>query len=201
MEKNMEKEETKAKKRRKAPTKYETVILPRLEEIKAYLRAGGTKEGVAKQLKIAYSTFRKYKTDHPEFRAALMEAEEPANLKVENSLFERCMGGEREVKKAVKLKTVIYKNGKREKEEERVQIVTETVYVPPDTPAIKFWLTNRLPQKWRDKAENLNVDTKMTIEEYLLGVENGNSGRHEKVHRNVLKDQDEGQQDRSVRTK
>lgn len=169
MEKNMEKEETKAKKRRKAPTKYETVILPRLEEIKAYLRAGGTKEGVAKQLKIAYSTFRKYKTDHPEFRAALMEAEEPANLRVENSLFERCMGGEREVKKAVKLKTVTYKNGKREKEEERVQIVTETVYVPPDTPAIKFWLTNRMPQKWRDKIDTALSDPDGNAIKILLG--------------------------------
>lgn len=46
-----------------------------------------------------------------------------------------------------------YKNGKREKEEERVEIVTETIFVPPDTPAIKFWLTNRMPEKWRDKMD------------------------------------------------
>lgn len=25
--------------------------------------------------------------------------------------------------------------------------------MPPDTPAIKFWLTNRMPEKWRDKMD------------------------------------------------
>lgn len=153
MEKNMKKDDDIVQKKHKALTKYETVILPRLTEIKANLRAGGTEKGIKEQLKIADSTWRKYKSDHPEFRAALMESEYPANLKVENSLYERCLGGEREVKKAVKLKTVIYKNGKREKEEERVEIVTETIFVPPDTPAIKFWLTNRMPEKWRDKMD------------------------------------------------
>ena len=86
MEKNMKKDDEIVQKEHKALTKYETVILPRLTEIKANLRAGGTEKGIKEQLKIADSTWRKYKSDHPEFRAALMESEYPANLKVENSL-------------------------------------------------------------------------------------------------------------------
>lgn len=163
---DMRKEGTK-----KRLTKYEINILPRIPEIKAYMREGGTEVGVAKQLGVGYSTFRKYKNEHPEFRAALLEGETPANLKVENSLFERCLGGERKVEKAMKLKTVTYENGKRVKEEERVEIVTETVFIPPDTPAIKFWLINRLPDKWRDK-----VDTSLSDPEgNAIRIEFGNA--------------------------
>lgn len=143
---------------KKRLTKYDTHIKPRLEEIRALMRAGGTEEEAAALAGVASSTFRKYKNQHPEFRAALLESEKPANMKVEGSLYDRCNGGEHPVRKAVKLRTVIYQDGKRVKEEERIQMVTETVYVPADVRAMIFWLTNRDPERWQNKVDTALLD-------------------------------------------
>lgn len=43
-------------------TKYETVVLPRLEEIEGMSREGVPEEQIAKVLGIAYSTFNEYKS-------------------------------------------------------------------------------------------------------------------------------------------
>lgn len=132
-------------------TKYETNVLPYLEEIKAWLENGNTEQSIAKSLRIAYSTFRDYKKEHKELKEVVDEGRRTADIAVQNSLFERCIGGQREVQKAVKLREVTYKDGKRIKEAERIDYVTETVYVPADTKAIIFWLTNRQKEEWKEK--------------------------------------------------
>ncbi len=156
---------------KKRLTKYDTHIKPRLSEIAALMRAGGTEEEAAKMTGVACSTFRRYKNEHAEFRAALMESERYANEKVERSLYERCMGGEREVWKAVKLRTVTYKDGKRVKETERVKMVRETVYVPAEVRGIMFWLTNRDPERWKQKVDAALLDKDGRNIKIVLGLE------------------------------
>lgn len=143
---------------KKRLTKYDTHIKPRIEEIRALMRAGGTEEEAAALAGVASSTFRKYKNEYPEFRKVLIDSEKPANEKVERSLYDRCMGGEHPVRKAVKMRTVTYKDGKRVKEEERIQMVTETVYVSADVRAMIFWLTNRDPERWQNKVDTALLD-------------------------------------------
>lgn len=163
--------EEKKKKPQKRLTKYDTHIEPRLNEIKAMLRAGAMEKEVADILGVASSTFRVYKNKHPEFRAALLEGERPANMNVEASLYDRCSGGERPVQKAVKLRTVTYENGKRVKEEERVEMVTETTYVPADVRAIMFWLCNRDPERWKNKVDAALLGKDGKELKIILGME------------------------------
>lgn len=149
------------KEKKKTPgraTKYETNVLPYLEDIKAWLENGNTEESIAKSLRIAYSTFRDYKKEHKELKDVVDEGRRTADIAVQNSLFERCIGGPREVQKAIKLRTVIYKDGKRISETERISYAKETVYVPADTKAIIFWLTNRKREDWKEKIAAAMTD-------------------------------------------
>ena len=53
------------------PSKYETHVAPRFEEIKDWVRNGATDEEVAKRLGVAYSTLREYKTEFSAFSAVI----------------------------------------------------------------------------------------------------------------------------------
>ena len=50
--------------------------------------------------------------------------------------------------RAVKIKKSEYKDGKKVKEWEEIEYVTETQYFPPNMPAIAFWLTNHESEKY-----------------------------------------------------
>src|SRR5690606_41175172 len=73
---------TKGKGGRKS--KYHTHVEPRLKEIEAWARDGLTDEQIAKNLGVAYSTFRKYKDEYPAFSAALKKGKEVVDIEVEN---------------------------------------------------------------------------------------------------------------------
>lgn len=75
------------------PSKYETHVAPRLEEIKDWVRNGATDEEVAKRLGIAYSTLREYKTEFSAFSAALKETKEIVDSQVENALLQNALKG------------------------------------------------------------------------------------------------------------
>ena len=55
----------------KETKRYQERVKPRLEEIKAWARDGLSEESIAKQLSIAYSTFRQYKQQYSALSAAL----------------------------------------------------------------------------------------------------------------------------------
>lgn len=134
-------------------TNLETKVLPRLLEIAEWARTGVTEQAMAEALGISYSRFRDYKAQCAELNEVLRTNELIADLPVISSLYERCMGGAHEVKKAVKLKTVEYDGkGRRVKETEQIRYAKETVYVPADVNAIKFWLTNRMKEVFADKV-------------------------------------------------
>lgn len=133
------------------PSKYETHVAPRLEEIKDWCRNGATDEEIAKRLGINVDTLYSYKKKFSEFSESIKKSKEIFDSEVENALFERCLGGKVSLKRPFKVKRTIYSNGKRVREEEEVVMADYEEYVVPDTTAQIFWLKNRRPDKWRDK--------------------------------------------------
>lgn len=135
-----------------AKSKYETHVLPNLDKITAWAEAGATIKEIAGKLKIAYSTLRKYVDlgqDGDERYMALSEAFtracEVADDQVEAALFKRACGFE-------------YTETKREQKVDRfgniVELVTTTnKVIPPDPTSAMFWLTNRVPARWKYKPE------------------------------------------------
>lgn len=125
----------------------------------AELAAKKTDGELAAAMSIAPSTLYAWINKYPEFSDAVERGRRgefgaAAIKEVENSLYDRCLGGLRTVKKAVKLKEVKYdKSGRKVSERERVELAEEEVYIPADVNAIKFFLTNRAGDRWKNKTE------------------------------------------------
>lgn len=146
-----------------AKSKYETHVKDKLVLVEGWARNGLTDEQIAKNLGVAYSTFREYKKKYSALSAALKKGKEVIDFEVENALLKRALGYRyKEITKEFSEAT-----GKLE--------VTKEVEkeVVPDTTAQIFWLKNRKPQEWRDKQDiehsgNLSNEVNITIdgEEY-----------------------------------
>lgn len=123
--------------RQKKRGKYYTHVEPRLIEIEGWARDGLIDEQIAKNLGVAYSTFRKYRDEHSALSAALKKGKEVVDREVENALLKRALG--------YQYKEVTEEYG------EVTKVVTKEVQ--PDTTAQIFWLKNRKPGTWRDKQD------------------------------------------------
>ncbi len=165
-----------------AKSKYHTHVEPRLIEIEGWARDGLTDEQIAKNLGIAYSTFKEYKGKYPAFSATLKRGKEVVDREVENALLKRALGYKYE---EVTKEKVAIRNDNGDVvgyDLEVTKVVTKEVV--PDTTAQIFWLKNRKPEVWRDKKDiehSGEVNSNMTIQEIdeqiaklekLLGVEN-----------------------------
>lgn len=136
-----------------AKSKWETHVKDKLILVEGWARDGLTDEQIAKNLGIAYSTLREYKDKYSALSAALKRGKEVVDTEVENALLKKALGSKETLKKAVKLKQVIYSDiGKKIKEFEEIVMVEEEVLITPDTTAQIFWLKNRKPRVWRDKT-------------------------------------------------
>lgn len=118
-----------------------------------WARDGLTDEQIASNLGISVASFYNYKNKNLEFLEALKKGKEVADYEVENALFKKALGYNATIRKAFKVKDVLYENGKRLKETERIEYAEDEVHIPADTTAQIFWLKNRKPNKWRDKQE------------------------------------------------
>lgn len=127
-----------------AKCKYETHVLPKLDQIEEWANHGLIDTQIAKNLGISKDSFYKYKNDHIAFSDALKRGKEVIDLEVENALLKRALG---------------YKYNEITKEPTKdnpteLQITKQvTKEVLPDVTAQIFWLKNRNPQDWRDKKE------------------------------------------------
>ena len=137
--------------------KYETVILPRLNEIKELIKQGYTDKEVAEKIGVSYTTWKTHKRKIPSFSSLIQESREIPIKNIEDSLYLQALGFTKTVKKAMKLKEVQYDNGKRLKEIERVEYYDEEIYIPPSVSAGQFLLKNWARDKYSNNPAELEV--------------------------------------------
>lgn len=137
-----------------AKGKYEEWLEPEgLLKIQGWGRDGLTEEQIAHNMGIRRSTLSEWKKKFPDILDSLKQGKEVVDREVENALLNKALGFRVTVKKSYKVKDIIYENGRKIKETEKIEMVDEEQYIPPDTTAQIFWLKNRKPNEWRDKRE------------------------------------------------
>ena len=135
-----------------AKGKYEQWLTPEgLLKIEGWARDGLTTEQIAECMGISRSTLNDWIKKHPDISDTIKKNKEIAYRKVENSLYERALGGLHKVLKAFKVKETYYDKQGRKCEKEHIETATEEIYIPGDTTAQIFWLKNRKPEVWKDK--------------------------------------------------
>lgn len=132
--------------------KYETNIEPRLEEIGKWAAEGGTMKEIASNLGVSYSGFRKYAKEHPELMGILVENRTAADRLAIGSFYKRVTGYEQ-------------KETVRERIDGKLVVTREvTRHIAPDVEAGKFWLSNRMPEQWKNRQTtdgNLEIKNKL----------------------------------------
>ena len=148
-------------------SKYETHVLPNLGKIEAWAKQGATAKEIAANLKIAYSTFRKYLEDgengderYSALSALYAQACEVPDKEVEASLYKLANGYTAQIAKTFKVKTVEYdeQTGKKIREYEELKVGIDEVHVPANVTAQMFWLANRVPDRWKYKPSEEKDD-------------------------------------------
>lgn len=158
---------------RMAKGKYQEWLEPEgLLKIEGWARDGLTDEQIAQNMGVAYSTFRTWRDKYSALSAVLKKNKDVADRRVENSLFERALGGTHEVRKTFKVKEKYYDDHGKLCEKEKLVQATDEVYIPGDTTAQIFWLKNRKPQEWRDKQECLDntIEDNDMVKQYIEGM-------------------------------
>ena len=134
-------------------SKYETHVKNRLIEVEDWARNGLTDEQIAKNLGVAYSTLREYRNKYSALSAAMRKGKNLVDAEVESSFFKMTTGFVKKIKKPIKIKETFYgENGKKIKEEEKIVMVEEEIFVPPNVTAQMFCLRNRRPDNWKEKT-------------------------------------------------
>jgi len=129
------------------PTKYK----PEFADIAKRLAAKGLiDKDIYDALGISEVTGISYKKKFPDFLKSINEGKAEPNRMVEQKLLERALGFEYKAEKALVVSDGI-KNGSH------VEVISNKEYALPDVGAMKFWLNNRNPERWKDKQTiNLN---------------------------------------------
>ena len=100
---------------------------------------GATGAELADLLGVVRSTVGRWCLQFEEFRIAVQAGRECADQRVEYALYERCVGYRHMQAKVVQ-------------SEEGLRVIKYEEELPPDLTAIKYWLGNRQPEKWRDRT-------------------------------------------------
>ena len=126
---------------------------------------------LAGKMGIARSTLSQWKKDNSDISDAISHGRTDARAceEVEQTLFRRATGYTLPVKKAMKVKTVQYDEttGRRISETEEIVEAIEEQHVPGDVGAIRFYLTNRAPERWKNRVEMEGGINGETFEDYL----------------------------------
>lgn len=138
------------------PSKWDTHVQPRLQEIHKWCVEGQTNDVICKKIGISEATWYEYMNQHPSLAELVKLGKSVMDNQVENSLLRSALGFDFE-----EVKTIIEedKNGKKKTRVEKVKR-----YQPPNPTAMIFWLKNRKKDEWNDRREFI-VDTKQNEEE------------------------------------
>ena len=124
-----------------AKSKYETIILPRFDEIKKWVSEGLTDREIIDRLGISRSTWYKHKSDFTDFSDAVEVCRRPKVEELEKTMFKLAQGYTIRLQKSMKVRDP----GGGEHLEDYV----EDVHVPPNFNALRFLLTN-----WSEEYAN-----------------------------------------------
>lgn len=116
------------------------------DQMKKLALAGWDDSMIADFFSINPDTLYEWKKKNKEFSEALKSWKAEADLKVERSLYESACGFRTKCKKAF-----VVSDGRDSGS--HVELIEEEVVFPPNATSIIFWLKNRQPKIWRDKAE------------------------------------------------
>ena len=125
------------------PPVYDPVRFPQLA--RALAADGKLDVDLAQAFQVSAWCIYAWKRKHPEFRAACVVTDAEKLEAVKRSLFHRATGYSHATKKIM---AVPVGGGMSE--------IVEVPYVehyPPDVAAIRFYLCNRAPAEWRERAE------------------------------------------------
>lgn len=121
------------------PSKYKPEYAKQAEKL---CKLGATDREVAEFFGVSERTLYNWQSEHEELLQALKIGKDPADERVEKSLYRRATGYSFDAVKIV----ADSKTGTS-------LAVPYVEHVPPDTTACIFWLKNRRPEQWRDKQE------------------------------------------------
>lgn len=167
-------------------SKFETLALPRLGEIAAWVAMGADEKEVAGKLGVGYSTLRQWlakgkkgQEPYKQLADAFLPAQDGANEQVVAALFRKANGYNAPVTKHYKLRRTEYdpETGRKVGETEELVEVEESIHVPADTQAAMFWLANKAAKDWayRPKDEREREETEAGVVEIakVEGAEDG----------------------------
>lgn len=150
--KNIPKSNRKSKKKERRTLMDDWVTPESLKVITQWKRNGLTDAEVEKNIGVAHSTFGAWKKKSPALRNALKNGRAYADTLIENALFTSAFGG------FVQVETVAIdkKTGAPVLDDDGKPITyMKTEYIEPNPKSIIFYLTNRMPDKYK---MNRNLD-------------------------------------------
>lgn len=103
---------------------------------------------------ISLSTFYTWKHDHPEFSEALKEGKAPVNVELEDQAFDLALG-KVTIKETVTEITYEGQDDQGNPIEIARHVRTTEKQIPPKDAMLIFLLKNRMPDKYREKREDL----------------------------------------------
>ena len=136
--------------------------------LSGWARKGLSDQQIAKNIGISRSTLNEWRKKYPDISDTLKKGKEVADAEVENALYLKCIGHKVQLKKTFKVKKIEYNDaGRKIKEEEHLETGEDEVYIPPDTKAIIFWLTNRMREDWKER-QNTQMEQDETEESGVI---------------------------------
>lgn len=117
-----------------------------LTRIMGMTREGLTNEEVASRIGIGTRTLYSWMSAHPEIAEAIKKGREPADIRVEDSLYKRALG-------YYYTETMV-----TEMPDGSVIKRTTTKHMPGNVAAMIYWLKNRKPSVWRDRRDDIPND-------------------------------------------
>jgi len=130
-------------------SRAETLYKPEYsKQIYGIMLLGANEADVARIFDVSKSTVQRWCKDHVEFAQEMQRGGDLADAEVAKALHKKAVGFTRKRKEVVRS----YKGTSK--------IVEVETYYPPDTPAMKFWLTNRQKDKW---AETTKMEKTTTV--------------------------------------
>lgn len=149
-----------------------------LQQVEAWAAECTDKE-LSDRMGITRSTLALWKKKNSDISDAITRgrADVHACADVESTLLKRALGYTEKIRKPMKIRSVTYgPDGRRTSEKEEIVTVEEEQHIPADVGAIRFFLTNRAPERWQNKVEMEAGIHAENFEDYLARRESEGSG-------------------------